>query len=86
MKHEGEELTVEVVFEIRTRDVDGMESYHFPKPVRVCVDHKAADGTTQHLCLDGKGLAQLQILLNRVSGMPPNEDYGVASSKPRLRR
>ena len=74
MKHEGQELTVEVVFEIVTEDSDvGLKPWRFPKPLGLTLTHKAADGHTQEMRLDGKAMAQLQILLGRITGMQSDD-------------
>lgn len=76
MKHEGQELTVEVVFEVITEEsgTPGLAGYRFPKPLGLTITHQGADGVAQEMRLDGPSMAQLQILLGRITGMLPGDD------------
>lgn len=69
MKHDGQELTVEVVFEVLTEKPEAgrASSYRLPKATQLTITHQDADGRRQEMCLDGSSMAQLRILLGRIT-------------------
>ena len=79
MKHDGQELSVEVVFEVITEESDtpGLAGYRFPKPLGLTVTHQDAAGAVQEMRLDGPSMAQLQILLGRITGVPGDDIRGM---------
>lgn len=79
MKHDGQEIIVTGTFEeVRLEGELGGEPYAMPRPTRCVIAHLSPDGTKQELTIDGKALAQLRILLDRMYSL---HDGGVISAQ-----